>query len=299
MKRKNINILTIILSIVLVVAIIFGIYWAVNNVGKVKETMNGTNLYTYDDVQNAYSDGYNTALDNKSEYDELIATYRDTITTLNNNINTLNTQIATLQSTITTKNGNITDLQSQITTLQTQKTNLESQIETLNGLIASLQSEIENQYEYEYTLDITYIVDGQPYAYGKARENGTVLVQPTAPIKNGYNFIGWSLTENGTIVDLTTTTLNQNTTLYAVFEFGVQTISFTINGTTYQAESGMIWGDWVNSEYNTGSFGITQEYTINHRNRAIYVYYNDTIVVVTDTIISNGIYTLAGGGGGD
>ena len=74
MRRKNNNILTIILSIVLIVAIGFGIYWAVNNIGKVTDTVNGTNLYTYEDIQKSYSDGYNTALENKSEYDELIAT---------------------------------------------------------------------------------------------------------------------------------------------------------------------------------------------------------------------------------
>ena len=31
-------------------------------------------------------------------------------------------------------------------------------------------------------------------------------------------------------------------------------ISFTIAGTTYQAEDGMTWGDWVESEYNTGGY---------------------------------------------
>lgn len=31
-------------------------------------------------------------------------------------------------------------------------------------------------------------------------------------------------------------------------------ISFTINNFNYQAEDGMTWADWVNSEYNTSSF---------------------------------------------
>lgn len=30
-------------------------------------------------------------------------------------------------------------------------------------------------------------------------------------------------------------------------------ISFTIGGTAYQAEEGMTWGEWCNSEYNTSS----------------------------------------------
>lgn len=31
-------------------------------------------------------------------------------------------------------------------------------------------------------------------------------------------------------------------------------ISFTIDGTSYQAEEGMTWGEWVNSSYDTGNF---------------------------------------------
>ena len=225
MRRKNNNVLTIILSIVLIVAIGFGVYWAVNNIGKVTDTVNGTNLYTYDDIQNSYSDGYNTALENKSDYDELIATYRDKITTLNNNINTLNSQLTVLQNTVLSKNNYIIDLQSQITTLQTEISDLESEVSRLNAYILSLQSEIENVYNYTYDLDITFIVDGSTYATGKARNGGTILVPPTAPIKSGCLFQGWSLTQNGTVVDLSTTTITSNTNFYAIF---IQTYTHSI-----------------------------------------------------------------------
>ena len=33
-------------------------------------------------------------------------------------------------------------------------------------------------------------------------------------------------------------------------------ISFTIDGTSYQAEQGMTWNDWVRSEYNNSEFCI-------------------------------------------
>lgn len=33
-------------------------------------------------------------------------------------------------------------------------------------------------------------------------------------------------------------------------------ITFTIDGTEYQAESGMTWGEWVESDYNTGGYSI-------------------------------------------
>lgn len=37
-------------------------------------------------------------------------------------------------------------------------------------------------------------------------------------------------------------------------------ITFTINSTSYQAEEGMTWGDWVNSSYNTGGFVLNTRY---------------------------------------
>ena len=33
-------------------------------------------------------------------------------------------------------------------------------------------------------------------------------------------------------------------------------INFTIDGTSYQAEEGMTWGDWVNSEYDNDEFSV-------------------------------------------
>ena len=40
----------------------------------------------------------------------------------------------------------------------------------------------------------------------------------------------------------------------------VTLISFTIDGTAYQAEEGMTWGEWVESEYNTNSYTATSYY---------------------------------------
>lgn len=42
--------------------------------------------------------------------------------------------------------------------------------------------------------------------------------------------------------------------LYENTTGGVTLISFTIDGTTYQAEEGMTWGQWVASSYNTDEY---------------------------------------------
>ena len=41
-----------------------------------------------------------------------------------------------------------------------------------------------------------------------------------------------------------------------VFESFINTIIFTIGGTEYQAEEGMTWEEWCNSEYNKNGFYI-------------------------------------------
>jgi hypothetical protein len=64
-------------------------------------------------------------------------------------------------------------------------------------------------------------------------------------------------------------------------------ISFKIGTTTYQAESGMTWFEWVNSEYNTAGATISGNYiyigskSVTGNNVAIY-----------NNIIGGASYTL-------
>ena len=94
------KILGIIFSLVFVCAFAFVLTWAIINFNKVKEGMSGTQIYTNEDLDKAYNDGYNTALENKDEYDALINSYRDNITTLNDSISQLNSDKANLENSI-------------------------------------------------------------------------------------------------------------------------------------------------------------------------------------------------------
>ena len=111
------KVLSIIFSIIFLGAFAFVLSWGIINFNKVKEGISGTELYNQEDLNNAYQDGYDTALENKDEYDELISGYRDTITTLNDNISQLNSQITNLK-------GANQDCQNQIKNLTSTKTNL-------------------------------------------------------------------------------------------------------------------------------------------------------------------------------
>jgi hypothetical protein len=60
----------------------------------------------------------------------------------------------------------------------------------------------------------------------------------------------------------------------------IQLITFTIDGTEYQAEEGMTWYEWVNSKYNNAGWFIEQDTDMTMRffiknntnpNRILYV----------------------------
>ena len=65
-------------------------------------------------------------------------------------------------------------------------------------------------------------------------------------------------------------------------------ITFTIDGVTYQAENGMTWGEWIESDYNTGGFAIGHSWTSNIESSAqahYHVFINEHAVELTDEIL--------------
>ena len=138
------KVLGIIFSILFVGAFTFVLCWGIINFNKVKDSMSSTGVYTEQDVNNAYQDGYDTALQDKQSYDELIGSYRDTITTLTDQISQLSSQVTVLTNTNR-------DYSNQITNLENQKSNLTTQVENLTTiktdnehLISELNKEVDN-----------------------------------------------------------------------------------------------------------------------------------------------------------
>lgn len=77
-------------------------------------------------------------------------------------------------------------------------------------------------------------------------------------------------------------------------------ISFTIGSTTYQAEEGMTWQEWCDSEYNiNNNYTIISDCAIGDyaaTNGGLAIEYNGSGVLKTDTIIANATYTVDSGG---
>ena len=77
----------------------------------------------------------------------------------------------------------------------------------------------------------------------------------------------------------------------------VNLISFTIDGTTYQAEEGMTWGEWVDSQYSNGLFNIYNG-TYVKSNSGYYISNSNgnERVVQGNLITDSGIYNYTSGG---
>lgn len=57
-------------------------------------------------------------------------------------------------------------------------------------------------------------------------------------------------------------------------------ISFTIAGTTYQAEEGMTWGEWIESSYNTSGYYLSGT-NIQNRSSGLFVCSTDKSILIT------------------
>ena len=78
-------------------------------------------------------------------------------------------------------------------------------------------------------------------------------------------------------------------------------ITFTIDGTKYQAVEDMTWGEWVaDTNYNTDGYtveAISIGHCIAKPNASTFVCINNDFVVSNENIISNGEYTTMASSG--
>ncbi len=77
------------------------------------------------------------------------------------------------------------------------------------------------------------------------------------------------------------------------------TISFTVDGVSYEAEDGMTWEQWVASDYNTDGY-INNGYSIitSDRNQVVRKENGWEGIALTDVIIADYTYKLSSGGAG-
>lgn len=181
-------------SFLLTGVFIFCLVWTITNWTKVQQGLNGSNLYTYSELQDAKQEGREEAIEDEKAYKELISTYKTQIANLTDLVNSLGAD-----------NEQIPELKEQILELQNEVTRLTCLLEEYSKL---------NVEAFEVRFYI-----GEKLHTVKLIENGGKVAEFESPATNGdYVFKGWSLDEKN-IVDYTTIEITENKTFYAIYEF--------------------------------------------------------------------------------
>ena len=97
--------------------------------------------------------------------------------------------------------------------------------------------------------ELTYTVtaNGENVAAG-----GEILAVNPADSATGAATVTFDIDEDA--IQYAGTYTGTATFTIAVKDVPVTTINFTIDGTPYQADAGMTWAEWVESDYNTDDF---------------------------------------------
>ena len=123
-------------------------------------------------------------------------------------------------------------------------------------------------------IDIKINVGGVDYELGSSISNHKLSKKTFEPIKITIEYASESAYVDGPFnVEFSDIKLNYSTV------DGANLISFTIDGVQFQAESGMTWSEWFESDYNTSPVYAENDYLCsNYLTSNIIGGLNDTIV---------------------
>lgn len=137
---------------------------------------------------------------------------------------------------------------------------LEGTINTIDYATNKVTDAIENaRFTYTTTGTSSLYIATEYFSYNYFYSDGSIRVSnddDNLDLEIGDTDYSWYKT-----ITLTAEPTNQAFITWlkanATKQGAVSLITFTIDGTTYQAEDGMTWEQWLSSEYNTGSYYTT------------------------------------------
>ncbi len=232
---------TIIISIVVCIVLAgvgIGLYCAWPAIAG---TITGNAYYTYEDVQNAYDDGYTDGIRNEEELTAQIDYYKAEVDKYIVDLKEAQTEINNLekdlQDAINSGNADketIAGLQEDLAEAQAELTSKQEQIEELQDDIKFYQELLE-AYEDSNKFRVTFtMVDN-----GKERNYDVLVVEPNSYLTevvtpDRADFEGWSLSKGGELIDdLTTIQVTENMTIYGMC---TNTVTFMVSSEEYTTQ---------------------------------------------------------------
>lgn len=167
----------------------------------------------------------------------------------------------------------------------------------IEGQMQDYNNEVANLYSITATLTNVsaiipeYIEEGETLILTITADSGYALPDSVSVSGCTYSYN----VDNG---EITLSNSTSDVSIEVVGVTAVTLINFTIADVLYQAEEGMTWEQWVNSNYSTNVFYINTPDNRIHKGKYYYI----TEATSTDIIINSEAYTLTkvniGGGGG-
>lgn len=216
MKKKG----SIIFTTVLVCLLGFCIIWGASNFDKLKLAISGTSLYTKEDVENAYRDGYDTAVTDKA--DLLVQ-----IEALRNELDVKTAELSALKN----KLSDYDEISTENYELKQEIKALEKEIENLNLTILAYENFVKECEEAD-KLVATFIYDGAIYALQRYENGATVSIEDPVSTED-VKFLGW--TKDGADVDLTNYVITESVTFEAKLAKS-SAVTFTVKGETVNSQ---------------------------------------------------------------
>ena len=164
------------------------------------------------------------------EQEDVILALQESIDELESSNETLTAQIAALNETIdeleTALDQNETLIESYVAQLAVLESTIDSLVSTISQLNDSLKyyQELIECFDLSNKAILTFKVDGSTYDVAIVDKNGKCTAEIEEPAMLGYSFVGWSI-DGETVVDLSTQTFADNTTLTALKQVEEQTYS--------------------------------------------------------------------------
>ncbi len=147
----------------------------------------------------------------------------------------------------------------------------------------------------ETTYTVTFYVDGKVYGTQTVAENANAIL-PSAPVKEGYTFTGWSCSTENVSGDLEVQAQFEINTYTVTFVYADKTATFEITylqgatAPTDTAREGYTFDGWDKDfDVVKSDMTITAVYKIN---RYTVTFYNGTSIIATQTVEYNGYPSL-------
>ena len=213
------KIIVTIISLLLISALGFCVCWTVINFGKVKDGLSGTAIYTKEDVEKAYYDGYDKALNDKDDLLLQIEELRFLLSEKETELHNLEVKLSDYNLT-----------KSELNALKHEQARLEKEVSNLKLSLKTYEEFVE-EIKLADKKVVTYEYDGYTFGLQRYNEGETLSLIENPVDTENIKFLGWTL-DGETVIDLTNYTVTDNVTFIAKISKSLN-VNFLADGEIY------------------------------------------------------------------